>query len=127
MRVQSRDERIGLGALEIIDDARESYIHAANRERDGVGREPVRGFRIDAERRQPDRRQGPVRLPDHAIARGQRRGGAAVLARRRSGDCQQVGKRRGMGGRRPVGAPFEESRQDEDELHEMRRKSGAAR
>ena len=82
MRVQSRDQRIGVGAPEIVDDARELHIGAPDLECHGIGGEPVRGFRIDAERREPDRRERPVRLPHHAIARGQRCGDAAILARR---------------------------------------------
>ena len=50
MRVERRDERVGVGAREIVDDARESHVVAPDHERHRIGGEPVRGCRVDAER-----------------------------------------------------------------------------
>ncbi len=117
MRVERRDQRVGVVAREIVDDAGECDVVAADDERHRVGGEPVGVGRVDAERRRADRRERPIGLALDAVVRSERGGEPFRLARRRAGGASRSRERRRASRRRAGVARCEEAGKGEDEMH----------
>ena len=117
MPVQRVDERVRIGASEVVDDAPEPDIVAPDDERHRVGGEPECATRVDAERGEPDGSERPVHLALHAVVRCQRGGDRAVLDRRDAGSGDEARERRRAARRRRIVGQCDEIGKGEYEVH----------